>query len=100
MATGWSDCISRARIPPMNIEVSRCTRQIASAGLNQRSPSTCQTGVELAKSGPFTLERTAVVILVRARESSLLATIPSYLQLRRLGRRPARTGTRLNGGNR
>ena len=42
MATGCSDWSSRARMPPMNIDVSACTRQMGSLSVNQRGPGEFQ----------------------------------------------------------
>src|SRR5215468_10164687 len=62
MASGCSDCSSRALIPPMNIDESPCTRRTGRSSANQRSPPALITWRRPGPSGPATRSKMAAPI--------------------------------------
>ena len=70
MATGCSDWSSSARMPPTNIAVSACTRQIGSSSVNQRGPGVYQICSWASwNSGPAIRSRTAWASCLRRTSS-------------------------------
>src|SRR5690242_2160117 len=70
MASGCSDCSSSARIPPMNIDESPCTRRIGRPSANQRSPPALITWRRDGPSGPATRSKMAAPIRRRKRSEA------------------------------
>ncbi len=71
MASGCSDCSSRARMPPMNIDESPCTRRTGRSSANQRSPGVSWiTRRRAGPSGPATRSKIAAPSRPRIRSAA------------------------------
>ena len=89
MARGCSDCSSRARMPPTNIDASACTRQIGSSGVNQRGPGASKMRVWAdSKSDPAIRLRTRAAVPLRRRAMSVTRTVRCERSLRTHGNDP------------